>query len=459
VRQLSTPESTVFLNLSLDRHVLGFTILLTMVVTLLFGVAPVLRASRAAPMDALKQQTRATTARGRQTLTSWLVIVQVSLSLVLAVAAGLFIRTFSSLTTRPLGFDPAPVLLAKVDAHHTTDDAVQRIALYNSARDAVRRVPDVAEAALSLTTPVGPGQFTPLVEIDRISDTHGPVWANLISPGWFSTFQMPLLAGRDLTDRDRAGAPRVAVVNEAFARKFVAGNPVGHTITLYPHTPRAMGPIEIVGVVGDAVYASLRSPAPPTYYIPLAQFDYLPELGIRSIDISIRSKGAAPMSLARSVGPALTAVNPRLTLTFRPLVSQLDAALVRERLIAVLAGFFGMLAVLLAGLGLYGLTAYAVTSRRTEIGIRMALGAPAARVIRLIVARTSLMVGAGMILGVCASLWTSRFVRSLLYGVEPNDPVTLISALTLLAVVAGFSALLPARRAVRIDPAVVLRDS
>jgi len=389
-----------------------------------------------------------------------LIVVQVALSLVLVVAAGLFVRTFTSLSTRHLGFEPAQVLIVNVDAHRTTNDAAQRTVLYERARDAVRLLPNVAEAALSLTTPVGSGQFTPPVEIAGVSDTRGPVWGNLTSPGWFATFRTPLIAGRDMTDRDRAGTPRVAIVNEAFARKFAGGgSPIGRTMTLYPRTARTLGPIEIVAVVQDAVYASLRGQAPPAFYMPLAQFDYLTELGIRSINLSVRSRTESPMLLTKSLTTALASVNPQLALTFRPLVNQVAASLTQERLIALLAGFFGALALLLAGLGLYGVTAYAVASRRTEIGIRMALGAPAARVIRLVVTRTSLLVDTGVLLGAGASLWASKFVGALIYGLEPRDPMTLVGAIALLATVAGLAAWLPARRAARIDPAAVLRES
>jgi len=293
-----------------------------------------------------------------------------------------------------------------------------------------------------------------------VSDTRGPVWANLISPGWFTTFQTPLRAGRDLSDRDRRGAPRVAIVNETFARKFAGGgSPIGLTMTLYPRTARTLGPIEIVGVVGDAVYTSRRGPAPPTYYLPLAQFDYLTELGIRSINLSVRSRTESPMLLAKSVTTAVTGVNPQLALTFRPLVEQVNASLTQERLIAILAGFFGMLALLLAGLGLFGVTAYAVAARRSEIGVRMALGAPGASVIRLVLTRTAVLVGLGVAVGLGASLWASKFVGTLVYGLEPRDPPTLIGAIALLAAVAALAAWFPARRATRIDPAAVLRES
>src|SRR5262249_25121167 len=156
---------------------------------------------------------------------------------------------------------------------------------------------------------------------------------------------------------------RAAIVNEAFARKFAGGaSPLGRTLTLYPHTARTLGPFEIVGVVRDAVYSSLRAPVPPTFYLPLAQFDYLTALGIRSINLSVRVKSGDPMLLAKSVTAAVATVDPQIALTFRPLAEQVDAALVQERLIAGLSGCFGALALLLAGLGLYGVTAHAVAS-------------------------------------------------------------------------------------------------
>jgi ABC-type antimicrobial peptide transport system permease subunit len=310
-----------------------------------------------------------------------------------------------------------------------------------------------------LTTPVGIGQFTPSIDIAGVSDTRGPVWSNLISPGWFGTFGTPIIAGRDLNLADRAGAPRVAVVNEAFARKFSGGaSPLGRTFTLYPHSAMTLGPIEIVGVAGDAVYASLRSPAPPTFYLPLEQFDHLSELGIRSINLSIRSKTASPSQVVKSVADGIAEVNPRFVLTFRPLADQIDGSLAQERLLALLSGCFGALALLLAAIGLYGVMSDAVASRRTEIGIRMALGAPGARVVGLVVGRLSLLVGCGVLVGAGVSVWASRFVGSLVYGLEPGDPATLTGSMLLLVSVAGLAAWLPARRAVRIDPASVLRE-
>src|SRR5262249_5905257 len=321
-------------------------------------------------------------------------------------------------------------------------------------------LPDVVESSLSLTTPVGRGQFTPLVEIEGVSDTRGPVWANLISPGWFATYQMPLVAGRDLNTSDGAHTPRVAVVNEAFAGKFAGGkSPLGLTISLYPHTSRTLGPFEIVGVVGDAVYSSLRAPAPPTFYIPLAQFDYLTELGIRSINLNVRTRGPAALGSTRSVAGAIAHVNPELSLAFRPLTSEVSDALTQERLTAFLSGSFGGLALLLAGLGLYGVTMYSVASRRMEIGVRMALGASTSAVARLVLSRVALLVCAGVLFGTAISLWASSFVAALIYGLAPRDTSTLVASAIVLSVVSACAAWVPTRRAMRTQPAVVLRNA
>ena len=460
VRQLATAANPVFLDVSIDRRILAFTLGLTVLTTVLFGTAPAFRASSIAPSEALKEQPRRITGGARAPLSDWLIVVQVALSLVLLLAAGLFVRSFVALSSRPLGFEPSHVLLVNIDAHRTGNDAAQRIALFNRVLESVRAQPDVTDAALSLMTPIGRGQFTPVVDIQGVSDTRGPVWANLVSPGWLGTFQIPLVAGRDLNDRDRAGAPRVALVNETFARKFAEGrSPLGLTLTLYPQTPRMLRPIEIVGVVGDALYASLRSPAPPTFYVPLAQFDYLPEMGIRSINLEVRSRAASPSALTRNITAAVTRVNSQLSLTFRPLVEQVSDSMAQERLIAWLSGCFGALGVLLAAVGLYGVTTYSVARRRSEIGIRMALGATRRVVVSLVLRRVALLVGFGAVLGSVFSWWASKFVTALIYGLNVRDALTLVSSVIILIVVAVAATCLPTYRATRTDPGFVLRDA
>ena len=215
----------------------------------------------------------------------------------------------------------------------------------------------------------------------------------------------------------------------------------------------------IVGVVADAVYSSLRVPAPPTWYAPLSQFD-VPEFALVSfsLQLAVRSRTTSPVA-SRDVAAAIGKVNPRLALTFRPLSDYVDAARNQERLVALLAGSFGTLGLLLAGLGLYGITAYAVAVRRSEIGIRMALGATAARIMQLVLARVAILVAAGAIAGMALSLWLSPFVASLLYGVQPHDTATLLGAFIVLASVGVVAGAIPASKAARTNPATVLRES
>jgi ABC-type antimicrobial peptide transport system permease subunit len=247
----------------------------------------------------------------------------------------------------------------------------------------------------------------------------------------------------------------VAIVNEAFVKQFIRkGPPLGRSFGA-DMGPNKTVTVEIVGVVEDAAYRSLRDAKPATVYLPFGQgsddFVSPSVLAVRA------ASGTAPASLARSLVEAIGRVDGSLSLTFRPLKEQVDAQLVRERIVAVLSGFFGALALLMAGVGLYGVTAYAVSCRRTEIGVRMALGADAAQVVRLVLARLAWLVGAGVAVGIVLSLWASRFVSTLLYGLEPRDAGTLAGAALVLAVVAALAAWLPARRAAKIDPAEVLR--
>jgi predicted lysophospholipase L1 biosynthesis ABC-type transport system permease subunit len=283
---------------------------------------------------------------------------------------------------------------------------------------------------------------------------------NFITPGWFSALGTRVVAGRDVTDRDRTGTPPVALANRAFARKFLNGaSPLGHTIATTVGLPGHPLSIEVVGVVEDAVHSSLRYPVSPMLYLPMAQVEWLPSVLVAQVDLSVRSDGVPPLQLARSVAAAIHAVNPDMVVTFRSLTDQVNATLTQERVVALLSGFFGGLALLLAALGLYGVTAYAVGRRRTELGIRMALGAAPAGIIRLVLSRVTLLVGIGVMAGAGVSIWASRFVATLLYGLGPHDPMTLVGAAIVLGIVGGAAGWLPAYRASRIDPAEVLRDS
>jgi predicted permease len=442
--------------------VLAFTASVALAVALLFGVVPALRASRTQPVDAIREHSRNTVGERRIGFSGALVAGQVALCLVLVVAAGLLIRTFTTLATLNVGFDRDPVLLVRLDIPQTSAEPSPPAALHERVAAAVRATPGVAHAAISEVTPVS-GTITDVyVEVE-----HGPPLAlsqnisyrNVITPDWFATYGTRLVAGRDFDDRDRLASPPVAIVNETFARRFLQGaNPLGRRIRNPSSAPGETRPwMEVVGIVADATYLSLRAALPPTMYVPLAQRPA--GSGFFAVaTLSVRAASGSPASLARGVGDAIARVDSDIAITFTPLKQQVDAALVQERIMAMLSGWFSVVALLLSALGLYGVTAYAVNRRRTEIGIRIAIGAAPARVVRLVLARVTVLLGLGVLIGTTASVWASRFIATLLYGLEPRDPATLISSAAVLAAVGALAGSLPAYRASRVDPAEVLRE-
>ncbi len=458
VRQLSTSTNTVFLDLPLDWRVLGFTAGVAIATAVLFGMAPALRGTRVQPNDALKSQGRGVVGDGRLGLGNVLVVLQVALSLVLVVAAGLFVRTFSSLASLDPGFDRHPILVVSLNAQRAQLEPSARPELFRRALEAAAGVSGVASAAVSAVTPVSGSTWNNRIELPEgpaLSERERITYINLVSTGWFRTYGTPMIAGRDFTHADTIGSPPVAIVNETFARKFAYGkNPVGTRVRQPGFGDRPTIDRQIVGYVKDAVYRSLREPVPPTMYIPYTQQPEPPSF----MSISVRAAGGAPALLTRPLAAALTDVNRDIAITFRPLADQVDAALTQERIVAMLSGFFGGLALLLAALGLYGVTSYAVSRRRTEIGIRMALGAAPGGVVRLVLRRVAILVALGVVVGCAVSLWAARFVATLLYGLEPRDPLTLVAATAVLGTIGALAGWLPARRASRIDPARVLRD-
>jgi len=278
---------------------------------------------------------------------------------------------------------------------------------------------------------------------------------NAVSAGSFAALGTPILAGRDFAPTDTLAAPQVIVVNETFAKKYFAGvNPIGRWVRNDPGPGETPPRMYIVGIVRDAVYLSLRDDIPPTIYKHVAQTSKPGP----SITIAVRAATASPALLTRSVADALGAVDRDVTLSFQPYKETVREASVQERVIAMLSGFFGGLALLLAGLGLYGVMSYAVSRRRTEIGIRMALGAGPASAVRLVLSRVAVLVGLGVAAGAGIALWASRFVSTLLFGLPPRDPATLLTAIVVLSAIGALAGYVPARRAARIDPARVLRN-
>ncbi len=464
VAQLDTPSKPVALDLSFDWHVLAFTAATMATVAIAFGVMPALRATRVAPIDALRGHGRASSDAGLNRGSSGgLIVAQVALSLLLVAAAGLFVRTFERLAHAPLGFDQDRVLLATITAQ--TVPPADRNLLYQQLVRAAASVPGVAQAGGSLNPPILGGPVGDIVITDPgvapPADAELVSQSTTITSGMLAAFGTPIVRGRDFDARDTMTSPKVILVDEALVRRLfpgwdMLGAPVGMTFRTGGFGDVPLGTYTVAGIVADATYRSIRAPMQPTIYMPMAQRG--DPLLFTYFYIAVRAQRGSPALLARGVAAALTAVNRDLTMTFRPLSAFVADSLAQDRLVAMLSGFFGALALLLASLGLYGVTAYAVACRRMEIGIRIALGSPPAGVVRLVLARVTWLVGVGVIVGVSASLWASTFIGSLLYGLAPRDPLTLVSAAGILAAVAGLAGCLPAYRASRIDPGEVLRE-
>ena len=460
VTQLSTRANTVSLDLGLDWRVLGFTACVAIGTAVLFGTAPALRAARSEPADAMKEHGRSVHGQGPLAAGNLLVVAQVALSLMLVIAAGLFVRTFSQLANRSLGFDRDRVLVVSAELQDKNTSTDDRIRTFQRLREAALAIPGVDSAALSVVTPVSGSTWQFLIESPdgtSMPERQRVVHVNVISPGFFRTFGTRMLAGRDFTDADQATTPSVAIVNEAFARKFFGGrNPVGMRLKQTGFMGDPAREREIVGYVEDAVYRNLRQAVPPTMYLPIPQ----QRRGLSAyMNVSLRAASGSPARLARASADAFTRVTPDVSLTMRTLSEQVRNSLVQERVIAMLSGFFGALALLLAAIGLYGVTSYAVARRRTELGIRMALGAAPGGVVRLVLRRVAFLVASGLVLGPVATMWAAQFVATLLYQLQPRDPLTMVWAAALLAAIGAVAGALPAWRASRIDPARVLRDA
>jgi len=448
----------ISLSVSPDLRVFGFAATVSMLSGILFGLSPALRSTQVDLTPALKESPgdMSPGARGksgiRLGLAEGLIVTQVSLSLVLLVGAGLFVRTLTSLQSVNLGFNEHNLLLFSIDP---TQDGYSGQRLANFYQDLMRRLeslPGVRSVSLSHSTLIGGGGNWQMLHIGGYVPKSGEevgAAVNWIGQNFFETLGIPVVLGRSVTEGDTESAPKVVVVNERFVRQFLgAGNPIGRRIGL---GDKGGQDVEIVGVVADTKYFDLREDAPETIYLPWQQYPN----GAMNFEVRTLQN---PMELTAAVRQVAQNMDRNLALyDVRSQVEQISKTLSQERLFARLTSFFGALAMLLACVGIYGVMGFAVTRRTREIGIRMALGASRSEIANMVLRETLALVGIGMILGIIVALGASRLVASMLYGIKPDNPLTIAIAALLMVAAALLAAYFPVRRAASVDPMVALR--
>jgi predicted permease len=447
----------VSLSLSLDLRVLGFTAAASLLAGILFGLAPAWAATRVDLTPALKDSARSSGGGARLGMGKTLVVVQVALSLLLLICAGLFARSLEKLRSVDAGFNRENVLLVSTDPRMIGYQGRQIADLYQRMLERIKTIPGVRHASHSRSGLLSAIMYTSSVYVqgreprrEDNEDTGIQVLSG-VGPEYFEAVGMTILRGRGLTVQDGENASGVAVINETFARHYFGDqDPIGRR---FGYSPYNRSEVEIVGVVKDAKYNSLREPSLRTFYLSYRQDSG--SLGETTFQIRA---AADPTNLIASVRQAAREVDANLPLfNIKTLATQVEESLSQERLIGAVSSFFGMLALLLAAIGLYGIMAYSVSLRTHEIGVRMALGAHRAAVLRMVLRQGMKLVLIGVGLGLAVSFAATRVIASQLFDVTPTDPVTFAGAPLLLLIVALAACFAPALRATKVDPLVALR--
>jgi len=441
------------INPEMDWLVFAFAFVITLITGLLFGLAPAWRSTRADINSGLKETGRMSTTRPKALLGKALVVFQVSLSLLLLVGAGLFLRTLTNLRTADVGFNPQHLLLFDLNPPRSQYPPQRRIALYRQIEEKVAVLPGVQSATLSSVPLVANSGDQDCFRPTRKRSGNGEKDAtdvNSVGAGFFETMGIPIVNGRAFAIRDTQHAPRVAIVNQRLANAFFAGeNPIGQTmISCDPGST----PVEIVGVSADSKYDSIRSDVGPTIYLP-----YLQVADLGSMTFELKTAAGTP-SMVGEIREAIGSVDQDLALLeVRTQTQQIEATLSQERVFAALTSGFGILALILASIGIYGIMSYTVSRRTNEIGIRMALGARSTTVLSMVLRETLLLALIGVAAGLAAAAALTRLAATMLYNLKPTDPLTFIASALLLTIIALASGFFPARRASSIDPMHALR--
>lgn len=448
-------DTPIPLNLAPDARVLFFSTAVTLLTGFLFGLAPAVQGTRVEPVHALKAGSRGLAGSGRVgsgwSLKQTLVASQVALSLVLLVGAGLFVRTLRNFSELDPGFDRAHILTVWLDTHMGGYKREQLSSLYQRLIEQVEAIPGVRSASLaSCGLAVGCGDSSDIY-LPGILHTNGETDAQerRVSPHYFETVGMPVVEGRNFATSDTEQSLPVTIVNQAFVREFLRDkDPIGQ---YFGYDQANDHRFQIIGVVKDARVNDIRENAPPMVYHSVAQ----DVIDVESLDVRTV---ADPSPLISQVRQAVRSVDPNLPIGgITTLAEQVSNNLAQQKLIARLTSIFGVLAVGLACLGLYGVMSYTVARRTSELGIRLALGSTRRNVLWVVLRESLIVIGAGILVGACLSLAGTRLVSSMLFGLGPHDPFTLAAAAVLLLLVSVAAGLLPAWRAAHVDPTEALR--
>ena len=440
-----------------DTGVLAFTAGVSILAGILFGLVPAVRASKTDLATAMKEKTRTRSRVWRFSLSSTMVVLQVGLSMVLLTGAGLFARSLLNLQSENVGFDRSNILLLGIDPRLAGYKPAELPALYQQVIDRLGNLPNVRSVSMSTYSPMSGTHRASSIQIPGYtpqSDEGVVVEDMLAGPKYAETLGIPLLRGRDLNIRDNVSAPRVALVNETFANKYFKDqNPVGRNFTFDDETDNGKM-LEIIGVVGDVKTADAREKQDPAVYRPILQ---IADEAAYTVNIQVRTAGD-PNSFTQTIRQTINDIDDKIPIYgVTTLADQVHENLQQDRLIAQLVSFFGALALMLAGIGLYGVMAHGVARRTNEIGIRMALGARGGNIAWMILRETLTLVVLGLVIGVPTALFAARFISAQLFGLQPADPAALIGAAVVLTFVALLAGFVPARRASRVNPLNALR--
>ena len=454
VRFLDGGTNSLFLDLPLDWRLLAFISLAATVTCVLCGLAPAWRGADVSPTDVLRAGSRGTTETGRRVgLRQVLVTSQVALSLLLLTGALLFGRSLTNLVSQDVGFQPDGVTIGYIDMSPIKVPVERRHAFTKHVLDSLEATPGVVAATVTSIVPLSGSSSDNEVWLDGPSPIRAVSYFADVSPHYFKTLAIPVLAGRVFDEGDTIGSPLVAVVNEAFVQKFVPdGQPIGKRVwrEARPQTPATL--YEIVGLVKSAKYQTLRQTPPATIYLPVTQ-DRRPGTFAQMLIRTSMPAGAVEPTLKQ----AFHAAGPGIVPAFGNFRTMIDRSLTQDQMLAALSGFFGVLAVMLATIGLYGSMTFVVARRTRELGIRIALGATRDGILRLVLREAGTLVAVGCVIGGALALALARYVRTLIYALEPHDPVTIAGAVVLLTAVAAAACLAPAYRAARVDPVIAFR--